>query len=88
MKEIEFAILAAIDKLSPNAYGATILGELGEHVSLGRIYIVIDSLETNGMIYCDEAPGGAERGYSSKRMCRLTRTGQAEIALVRRQIVR
>ena len=77
--EFEYLILAAIERLGEDAYGASIRQELESQAqrqcSIGALYTTLDRLETKGLIETWMGPATAERGGRSKRMARLTAPG-------------
>ena len=77
--EFEYLLLAAIERLGEDAYGASIRQELEAQAqrkcSIGALYTTLDRLEAKGLIETWMGPATAERGGRSKRMARLTAPG-------------
>jgi len=77
--EFEYLLLASIERLGEDAYGASIRQELESQAqrkcSIGALYTTLDRLEAKGLIETWMGPATAERGGRSKRMARLTAAG-------------
>ena len=77
--EFEYLLLAAIERLGEDAYGASIRQELEAQArrkcSIGALYTTLDRLEAKGLIETWMGPATAERGGRSKRMVRLAAPG-------------
>ena len=68
----ERAVLDAISRLAPNAYGVTIYEALGERLSFGRIYIILHSLAADGLITLNSGDPTPERGGRPKLFAQLS----------------
>ena len=77
--EFEYLLLAAIERLGEDAYGASIRQELESQAqrrcSIGALYTTLDRLEAKGLIETWMGPATAERGGRSKRMVKLAAPG-------------
>jgi len=77
--EFEQAVLIAILRLGPNAYGVPIRHDIGERrgraVSVGAIYSALERLEAKGFVSSWTGGATAERGHRAKRFYRLEAPG-------------
>jgi PadR family transcriptional regulator PadR len=75
----EQAVLLAILRLGPHAYGRGILKEIQDRlereVAAGAVYATLDRLETKGLVGSKTAPGTAERGGRARRYYNVTAAG-------------
>ncbi len=81
--ELEQMVLLAVLQLGDEAYGTSVMDELGRRaarkVSRGALYVTLDRLEEKGMISStigDPTPG---RGGKPKRYLEVTRVGLEEL---------
>lgn len=78
--EFEYLILAATQRLSETAYGASIAQEIetatSRRCSLGALYTTLDRLESKGLIKTRMSDPTPERGGRAKRMVKLTPNGK------------
>ena len=81
--EFEQIVLLALIRLSDNAYGMTIRGEIekrtSRYVSIGAVYATLERLETKGYVSSWLADATAERGGRAKRYFKLEPAGTAAI---------
>lgn len=72
MTELEHAIIAAVRQLSPNASGFTIIRAVkestGRSISIGRLYVTLEHLESLGLIRSWRGEATQERGWRPKRL--------------------
>lgn len=82
-RSLRVAILKGINDLEESAYGYElnlwVQDELERRVSIGEFYTAVYALERKGLIATSQIPGGPERGFRSKLLCKLTEEGLAEI---------
>ena len=75
----EQAVMVAILRLGPEAYGRGILREiqdrLARDVAAGAVYATLDRLEAKGLVGSKTAPGTAERGGRARRYYNVTGAG-------------
>jgi DNA-binding PadR family transcriptional regulator len=90
--EFEQLVLLAIVRLSPEAYGATIRGEIetrtGRSVAIGALYTALDRLERKGFVgssLSDPTPqrGGRARKYFTIRSAGVAALKRSRYALDR-----
>lgn len=80
--EFEELVLLAILKLSPDAYGTTImeaLSDAGRKTSIGALYATLSRLEQKGLISSWMADPTAERGGRAKKYLKVTANGEATV---------
>jgi DNA-binding PadR family transcriptional regulator len=80
LREFEQAVLLAILRLGPNAYGVPIRHDLSERlgraISVGAIYTALERLEAKGFVSSWTGGATAERGGRAKRYYRIEAPGQ------------
>jgi PadR family transcriptional regulator PadR len=85
--EFEQAVLLAILRVGPEAYGVPIRhdlsGRLGRAVSVGAIYTTLDRLETKGFVSSWTGGATAERGGRAKRFYRIEAPGHRALDAAR-----
>jgi len=88
LSRIEEIFLLAIWRLSENAYGITIREEVeratGKNWSLGATYAPLDRLRKNRYVTTVTCPPTQERGGRRKILYRLTPSGKAALAEIRK----
>jgi DNA-binding PadR family transcriptional regulator len=77
--DFEQLVLLALVRLSDNAYGVTIRGEIesctGRSPSIGAVYATLDRLQAKGHVSSRLADPTAQRGGRAKRYFRMERSG-------------
>ena len=90
--EFEQLVLLAILRLSEDAYGVTIAGELerraGRRVSRGALYTTLDRLETKGLLRWKINAGARERAELPRRTYAVTTRGLAVLRASRQVLQR
>ena len=83
--ELEEMVLLAALRLGDEAYGAAILRELderaGREVPRGSVYVLLERLESKGLVESRMDTGGEERGGRPRRFVRVTPAGLAGLRL-------
>jgi DNA-binding PadR family transcriptional regulator len=78
--EFEYLLLAAVERLGDNAYGASIAQEIEEttqrRCSVGALYTTLDRLESKRLIRTRLGEPTPERGGRAKRMVKVTEAGR------------
>jgi PadR family transcriptional regulator, regulatory protein PadR len=78
--EFEQIVLLAVLRLSDNAYGVAILGEIssrtGRNVSPGALYTTLHRMEDKGLVTFRDGSPTPERGGRAKRFVTVTRQGR------------
>ncbi len=82
--EFEQIVLLAVLRLSENAYGVTILGEIaqrtGRNVSPGALYTTLHRMEDKGLVTFRDGNPTPERGGRAKRFVTVTSEGRHALA--------
>jgi DNA-binding PadR family transcriptional regulator len=90
--EFEQIVLLALVRLTDNAYGMTIRGEIEKRtrreVSIGAVYATLERLEAKGYVSSWLADPTAERGGRAKRFFRLEPAGAAAVRRSREMLTR
>ncbi len=77
--EFELLVLLAVLRLGDEAYGASILEEIGKrtrrHVARGSVYITLDRLEAKGLLGSERGDPTPIRGGRAKRYFKLKPRG-------------
>ena len=88
LSRLEEIVLLSIWRLGENAYGITIHEEVvrsaGKNWPLGAIYAPLDRLRRNGCVRTITSRPTAERGGRRKVLYRLTPSGKAALAEIRK----
>lgn len=79
--EFEILVMAALIRLSENAYGVTIRQEIesraGRGVSIGALYTTLQRMEDKGLVASRMGEATPERGGRAKRYFEITPKGRA-----------
>ena len=90
--EFEQLVLLSILRLTPDAYGVTIAGELesraARRVSRGALYTTLDRLETKGLVRWKICQGTAERDGLPRRCYTVSERGLAALRASRQVLKR
>ena len=82
--EFEQIVLLAVLRLSDQAYGVTILGEIaartGRNPAPGALYTTLHRMEDKGLIAFRDGSPTPERGGRAKRFVAVTREGRTALA--------
>jgi len=82
--EFEQAVLFALVRLGPQAYGATIRREIeqrtGRELSISATYVTLERLEAKGYVRSRVGEPTAERGGRRRKHFVLTAVGRKELA--------
>jgi DNA-binding PadR family transcriptional regulator len=81
--EFEMLVLAALVRLSPNAYGVAVAAEIEARarrgVSIGALYTTLARLEEKRLVASRLGEATAERGGRAKRYYEVTAAGRAQL---------
>ncbi len=85
--DFEQAILLAIIRLGPNAYGVSIKDTLADHfgrnATFGAIYTTLDRLRAKGFVSAHLGEATPERGGRAKKFYRIEAPGERALANAR-----
>src|ERR1700756_5702283 len=85
--EFEQAVMLAIHRLGPDAYGVPIRRDLSERlgraVSVGAVYTALERLEGKGFVSSWTGGATAERGGRAKRFYRIEAPGHRALDAAR-----
>jgi PadR family transcriptional regulator, regulatory protein PadR len=83
LDDFEILTLAALVRLGPDAYGASVRREIegraGRDVAIGALYATLDRLEEKGLVVSRIGEATAERGGRAKRHVEITTLGRARL---------
>jgi PadR family transcriptional regulator, regulatory protein PadR len=89
---LEHIVLLAVMRLGDNAYGITVLREIGNitgrNLSIGTVYATLGRLESKGFVKSSAGEPTAERGGRAKRYFRVTADGKCAIHRTQQSILK
>jgi PadR family transcriptional regulator PadR len=81
--EFEILVLAALMRLTDQAYGVAIRNEIesrtDRNTSIGAVYATLERLETKGLVRSRKGPASPERGGRAKRFFNIEPEGQQRL---------
>ena len=82
--KFELPVLAAVARLSDNAYGVSIMDEVSKRekrdVAYGAVHVTLDRLQEKGFLTSKMGEPTPERGGRRKRYYRVTGKGQRALS--------